>query len=68
MSKHATINRAFKLVWSKARGAYLVAPESAGTSSGSASILRRIIPLLLLGLCSTGAQRAARKQQQGEQA
>ena len=30
MFKHSSINRSFKLVWSDARGAYIVAPESAG--------------------------------------
>lgn len=30
MDKHASINRAFRLVWSTARGTYIVAPETAG--------------------------------------
>lgn len=30
MDKHASINRAFRLVWSAARGTYVVAPETAG--------------------------------------
>lgn len=38
MHKHATANRSFRLVWSAARGAYVVAPETAsGRSKSSAS-------------------------------
>lgn len=35
MHKHATANRSFRLVWSAARGAYVVAPETASGRSKS---------------------------------
>lgn len=45
MHKHATANRSFRLVWSAARGAYVVAPETAGgrcksSASGSGQASR----------------------------
>ena len=55
MFKHATMNRAFKLVWNQARGAYVVVAETARGRAVSTSATRIARALLLVTGVAAGA-------------
>ncbi|MBK4738968.1 hemagglutinin repeat-containing protein [Noviherbaspirillum pedocola] len=52
MNKHASMNRAFRLIWSAARGAYIVAPETARGHGKSGRAITAIAALGFAGLAS----------------
>jgi len=44
MNTHASLNRTFRLVWSHAKNAWCVAPETA-RGKGKSATARRLLPL-----------------------
>lgn len=56
MDRHASINRAFRLVWSASRGAYIVAPETAaGRAKSSRSAVGQLRGVATLMVVAAGA-------------
>ncbi|MBK4736542.1 hemagglutinin repeat-containing protein [Noviherbaspirillum pedocola] len=50
MNRHASMNRSFRLIWSAARGAYLVAPETARAGGRASRAILAAATLLTAGL------------------